>query len=218
MYHSMKLSITGYLDAPAPHTFYRQDGETRHLAMLLPGLGYSCDMPLLYYPTGLLLAMGADVLRVEYDYRQSWANQDLPLEEKLARLYADVRGAARIALNQREYTSFTIIGKSLGTYAITCLLQADLPLRPHSCVYLTPLLLDAVGKSEVIRACPQKLFIIGTADRYYDPTSFAQVVEATGGDALLIDGGDHSLEFRGDPVRSVQALEKVIRGIQEFLT
>lgn len=31
-------------------------------------------------------------------------------------------------------------------------------------------------------------------------------------------GGDHSLEFPGDAVRSVQALEAVVRRIQEFLS
>ena len=46
MYHSVELSILGHHGVPVPHTFYRQDDDTEHLAMILPGLGYSCDMPL----------------------------------------------------------------------------------------------------------------------------------------------------------------------------
>jgi hypothetical protein len=218
MYRSVKLSILGHHDAPVPNTFYRQDDDTSHLAMILPGLGYSCDMPLLYYPTELLLTLGADVLLVEYDYRQTWRSGNLTLEEKLAHLYSDACAAARTALAQRDYDVFSVIGKSLGTYAITHLLESDLPLRPQSCVYLTPLLANERSKSETIRACPRKLLVVGTADRYYDAAILAEVVEATQSQILLVEGGDHSLEFPGDAVRSVQALEAIVRRIQEFLS
>ena len=33
--------------------------------MILPGLNYSCDMPLLYYSTEVMLAVGADVVLVK---------------------------------------------------------------------------------------------------------------------------------------------------------
>lgn len=218
MYHSVELSMVGHRDEPVPHTFYRQDGEASHLAMILPGLGYSCHMPLLYYPTELLLSLGADVLLVEYDYRQAWQDESLSLPDKLARVYADVRAAAASALAQREYSDFTVVGKSLGTFAITHLLEADLALRPQSCIYLTPLLAYEQGKADVIRTCPRKLLVAGTADRYYNPEVLADVVDATSSELLLVEGGDHSLEYPGDAVRSIQTLEKIVRRIQDFLT
>jgi predicted alpha/beta-hydrolase family hydrolase len=218
MYHSVELSIVGHQDEPVPHTFYRQDGEAEHLAMILPGLGYTCDMPLLYYPTELLLSLGADVVLVEYDYRQPWKDDSLSLEEKLAHLYKDVSAAARAALAHREYATFTVVGKSLGTVAITHLLESELALKPQACIYLTPLLTNEQKESETIRACPRKLLVIGTADRYYNPDLLAEVVEATQSEVLLIEGADHSLEYPGDAVRSVQALETVVRKIHEFLS
>jgi hypothetical protein len=218
MYRSGELSIFGHHDVPVPNTFYRQDEDTGHLAMILPGLRYSCDMPLLYYPTELFLTLGADVLLVEYDYGRTWEDANLALEEKLAHLYSDVYAAARIALAQRDYVALSVVGKSLGTYAITHLLESDLPLKPQACVYLTPLLANEQSKRETIRVCPRKLLVVGTADRYYNDTLLAEIIDATQSELLLVEGGDHSLEFPGDIVRSVQALEKVVRRIQEFLS
>lgn len=218
MHRPVELSIVGHHGASVPHTLYRQDGDTGHLAMVLPGLRYSCDMPLLYYPTEILLALGADVLLVEYDYRQPWKDDTLSLEDKLAHLYDDVSAAARAALAQRDYATFTVIGKSLGTFAITHLLESGLALKPQACIYLTPLLVNEQKGSETIRACPRKLLVAGTADRYYNPDLLAEVVEATRSEVLLIEGADHSLEHPGDAVRSVQALERVVRRIEEFLS
>ena len=217
LYHSGELSIVGHHGEPVPHTFYRQDAEAEHLAMILPGLGYSCEMPLLYYPTELLLSLGADVLLVEYDYRQIWQEEGLSLPDKLSRVYADFYAAAGSALAQRDYVDFTVAGKSLGTFAITHLLEADLALRPQSCIYLTPLLANEQLKADVIRACPRKLFVVGTADRYYNPDLLAEVIEATDSDLLLVEGANHSLEFPGDVLGSMQTLEKVVRWIQDFL-
>ena len=90
MYGATTLAITGYRDEPVPHTFLRQDQAARHVAILLPGIGYSCDMPLLYYPARLLLARGADVLRVEYGYQQRADFKTATADEQGRWVVADV--------------------------------------------------------------------------------------------------------------------------------
>jgi len=52
------LPIRGYRDEAVPNHFQRQDDATDHLALVLPGFGYTCDMPLLYYTVGHLLDRG----------------------------------------------------------------------------------------------------------------------------------------------------------------
>src|SRR5215210_1072785 len=69
MYSSTTLDIRGHRGDAVPNTFFAQDSETHHLAVVFPGLGYTAHMPVLYYPRRLLLERGADVLLVEYDYR-----------------------------------------------------------------------------------------------------------------------------------------------------
>ncbi|MFL7792412.1 MAG: hypothetical protein AB8I69_09755, partial [Anaerolineae bacterium] len=62
------LSISDYHGAPLSNTFMRQEQTTRQLAVVLPGQGYTTHMPVLYYPTCLLMNRGVDVLCAEYDY------------------------------------------------------------------------------------------------------------------------------------------------------
>jgi hypothetical protein len=48
--HSIQtLEIMGYRDERVPNTFFRNDEGTEQLAIILPGMGYTCHMPLLYY-------------------------------------------------------------------------------------------------------------------------------------------------------------------------
>lgn len=64
------LDIISYRDQRVPHTFIQQESVTQHLGIVFPGLSYTAHMPVLYYPSELLVNYGADVLRVEYDYTQ----------------------------------------------------------------------------------------------------------------------------------------------------
>src|SRR5579884_1063750 len=107
------LDIRGYRDEPVPHTFWRQDEQARHVAILLPGVGYTCDMPLLYYPARLLLALGADVLRVEYVYGRRPDFAALSDAAQGRWLFADVAAACRAVQGGHSYEQVTLVGKSL---------------------------------------------------------------------------------------------------------
>jgi hypothetical protein len=43
------------------------------------------------------------------------------------------------------------------------------------------------------------------------------MVEATGGEAVVIDGADHGMDIPGDPVASVQGLERIVAALARFL-
>ena len=64
------LAIRGFGDLPVPNRLLRPEGAIDCLAVLLPGFGYTLDMPLFYYAESLLLERGWDVLRVEYAYNR----------------------------------------------------------------------------------------------------------------------------------------------------
>jgi len=64
----LSIPISGYNSTTVPNRFFQQTGAARTLAVVLPGLNYTCDMPLLYYPSRLLVEHGADVLQVQADY------------------------------------------------------------------------------------------------------------------------------------------------------
>jgi hypothetical protein len=217
MYQITSLSQSNFSHI-VPNTFYRQELKSDHLALILPGLNYTCDMPLLYYATQVMLEAGADVVQVKYDYTRSRSDSSAStLKERFGDLQTDVTQIAHVAIVQRDYKHLTVIGKSLGTLAIPHFLQADLPLQPQTCVYLTPILNELVPIHDLIQTCPRNLFVIGTSDRYFDPELINQLISPNADNFMIIDGVNHSLEYPQDTFRSLEVLEKVIRRIQNIL-
>lgn len=210
------LDIAGYGDEPVPHTFLRQEQATQHLAILLPGLNYGCDLPLLYYPARLLLARGADVLRIEYASQRRADFRSAPATAGAA-LFADVSAACQAALAQRPYQQLTLVGKSLGTLALGHVLTADARLSSARAVWLTPLLHSDSLRAQITQWGGPSLFVIGTADPYYDAARLAELQAATGGAAVVVEGADHSLELAGEVVQSLAAMTQVIQALQRFL-
>jgi hypothetical protein len=210
------LEITGYRDAPLANTFFRQEGEARRLAIVLPGIGYTADMPVLYYPRALLLEMGADVLAVRYAYNENPEFSRLSGEERMRWVDADVDAASAAGLAQRPYEEITLVGKSLGTLAMAYLLEANDRLAGADCVWLTPVLADDRLRARIGQRRHHALFVIGTADPYYQPAWLDEVRQATGGDAMVVEGADHSLELAGSVDRSLDVMQQLVRTLRAF--
>ncbi|MGH2542285.1 MAG: alpha/beta family hydrolase, partial [Ardenticatenaceae bacterium] len=212
MFNSQPLDIAGYRNAPVPNTFLPQDKVTRHLALVFPGMGYTAQMPVLYYPSRLLLARGADVLLVEYDYqRPEFAT--VPEAERGQWLYADVEAAYQAALAQRDYRQITLVGKSLGTLALAHLLPMAAEAGQLRCIWLTPLLHHPSLQQQIRKVPHRALFIIGTADPLYNATALAQMEAATQGSSVVIESADHSLEIRDDILGAIHAQARIIEAL-----
>jgi predicted alpha/beta-hydrolase family hydrolase len=217
MYPTETLTINGYQNEPVPHSFYWQETGTNHLAIILPGRGYTAHMPLLFYPASLMASRGADVLRVEYEYTQNQVFQSLAGNEQFEWLMADVIAAYQTGLAQRDYQQVTLIGKSLGTLAMGSLLtRQTLPAQVNA-IWLTPLVKFDHLRRQIKQFGGKSLFVIGTADPHYDLDCLAEVQQATGGEVVTIEDADHGLLIKDDVVRSVQGLAKVMQAMEAFL-
>ena len=108
------------------------------LVLLLPGAAYACQMPLLYCPARLLLALGADVLWIESHYSQQMDFRALSQAEWERPLYSEGSGACRSVLTQRRYEQVTLIGKSIGTLTMAHSLTADAAPAHAQAIRLTP--------------------------------------------------------------------------------
>lgn len=210
------LDIVGHRGKPVPNAFSRQEGETRHLGVILPGLRYRSTMPALYYPALHLRVLGADVLAVNYRYDEEPGLATMPDAERTEWWTADAASAIDAALAQRRYERVTIVGKSLGTGTMAPLLADDARLRTAEAIWLTPVL-KKPGFLDLLRRCPQRgLVVIGTADWYYDAETLADL-ERHGLQILVVPDVTHGLECPGDAVRSAQAMAEITQGIERFL-
>jgi hypothetical protein len=210
------LSVTGYKNQPVPASMLVSSEASDHLGIILPGYRHTADMPDLHYSGRILLFGGADVLRVEYAYPKTDFMQRPP-EEQAAWLSEDVRAACQAAMHRREYRKITLIGKSLGTLAMGHLLE-DERFAQASCVWLTPILANGWLCAQIRKHHPRSLFIIGTADHFYQPALLQELVMATQGKALVLDGVHHGLEIEGDIPGTLATLRRIVDAVQEFIS
>lgn len=209
------LVITGYQGLPVDNTFIRQPGQVAHLGIILPGYHYQVEMPSLHFAGQILLERGADVLFVEYAYYRT-DYRSRTFDEQGDWLSSDVRAACEVALAQRPYERITLVGKSLGTLAMSHLLTES-RFQTAQCVWLTPLLAFESLRHRISKTRPPSLFIIGTADQNYSPEYLAEVESATQGRSLVLPDVEHSLEVQGNVRRSLEALQAIVGAMQEFI-
>jgi len=215
MHKMERLDIAGYHDEPVPNTFFRQKNDTDHLAIILPGMGYTSHMPVLYYPARQLLFLGADVLCLEYDYSNRPDFLQLTGAERAQWLLSDVSASCKVVLSQQRYQEITLIGKSIGTLAMGYLLMSDTMFEKAHAIWLTPIFHNERLRKQIQQCRQKSLFVIGTADPNYDPVFLTEV--AAKGESLVIDGADHSLEIEGDLMQSLEAMKRLIEAIKKFL-
>jgi hypothetical protein len=211
------LSISGFRGEPVPNRFFQQQSSAA-LAVVFPGLGYHADLPVLYYPRLIALEHGADVLCLDTAYNRSAEYSRLSDSGQLEWIDADAGAALTVALAQRPYQRLLLIGKSLGSMAMGGLLDRLLDLPRSAWLWLTPVLSDERLVAQVARYQPLSLFVIGSADHYYDPAVLQQVTEATRSQPVVIDGADHSLEVKGQAQQSLQALQQVMAAVGSFIS
>ena len=208
------LDIAGFGGEPVPNALIAHE-SSRHLAVVLPGLSYNALMPALFFPWRLLLEMGADVLRVDYDYARPERRGD-PTGEMAARLTADVSAAVAAGLAAGDYRRVTLLGKSLGTMAMAHLLSTEPRLATADCIWLTPLLRHERLRSRLRDAARRSLLVIGTADAEHDPAVLAEL-RAAGADLLELEGAGHGLDVAEDVMMSIEYLATIARRIGAFI-
>lgn len=187
-----------YHDAPA----------STKLMVMLPGRGYSCDHPVLYYVRRMAIKQGYDVLSVEYGFQA--AHLELSVQNT-PYLQDDVWQAVTAVL-QQGYKQFCIVGKSLGT-PLAAELAKTIEAADMALILLTPIGGAFQGLGRI-----RTLAMIGTDDPLYSPEIVTALKSDPNIEWQVFDGLNHSLEVKGDWKASIAALERVITACEAFIT
>ncbi len=212
-----KLTLKGYNGEELVNTFIRQGRPAHSLAVIFPGLNYSVDLPLLFFPRQMLVNAGADVLLVETNYGRNPAYAAADAAGRAARVEADARAALDTVLGQGHYAQITLAGKSIGTRALGWL-AGDPRLAGARFLWLTPLLTDPQLVEQIRRGGQKGLFVIGTADSFYNPEILAGLVRNTGGQSVVVAEADHGMQVGNDFWASFRALQTILEAVETFLT
>jgi hypothetical protein len=72
--------------------------------------------------------------------------------------------------------------------------------------------------SRIKETHPRSLFVIGTADRFYQPDILEGLERITNGQSVVLEGVNHALEIPGDIPKSLMVLDQIVQALQEFLS
>jgi len=215
------LQIAGYADLPLANRFFRvcQPSKLRFktLAVILPGLNYTCDMPLLFYPAKQLMNIGVDILQVHSDYTDS-VFQTSTRQNQAVWLAADAQAVLRAGLGQDDYQQLVLIGKSIGTLALASLVSRDLELKAVA-IWLTPLLTQERLVQAAAGSRMPGFFVASRADPTFDALALERIQqEQASAGVLLFEGANHSLEIPGDVFQSLEIMRQMLQGLRSFLS
>jgi hypothetical protein len=173
----------------------RHEGDPDRCAVLLPGIKYFSQAPLLWFAREAAQAHGWSV--VEVDERAP--DSEEPFEW--------MRGQAERALDAASgAATVAVIGKSLGSIAAT--------VHDGPAAWLTPLLIRP-EIVEALRATRAPTLLVGSPA---DPTWGDGSVPANPAlEVLELPGLDHSLQVSSSPASSLDVLRTVTERVSSWL-
>jgi hypothetical protein len=171
----------------------RHEGDPARCAVVLPGVRYFSQAPLLWFAREAAQARGWSVVEVD---------ERAPAGEEP---FGWMREQAKRALDAADAGLTVAVGKSLGSIAAT--------LVTGPAVWLTPLLTEP-EIVEALGATDAPTLLVGSRA---DPTwGDGTVPDNPALEVLELDGLDHSLQLSGDPLASLDALRGVTARVGSF--
>jgi len=173
----------------------QHEGDASRCAVILPGIRYFSQAPLLWFAREAAQAGGWSVVEVD---------ERAPRDQEP---FEWMRGQAERALEAAAGAErIVVIGKSLGSVAAT--------LVSGPAIWLTPLL-DRPEVAEAIGSATAPTLLVGSSA---DPTWAGGAVPANASvEVLELEGLDHSLQVSRDPIASVDVLRDVTARVGAFL-
>lgn len=179
----------------------------KKIACLFPGIGYTCDKPLLYYSWKLLNGLGWEIVPLKYSGFPAGVKGSA---EKMLQ-------CADMALEQTEeqlrdvdwpaYGDVLFIGKSIGT--VVCCAYAERHGLNCRRILFTPV--EAAFRF----ADRRSVAFHGTADPWADTEVIKKSCERQGIPLFLTENANHSLET-GDVDEDIGEMRKVMRIVRDF--
>jgi hypothetical protein len=173
------------------------EGDPGRCVVVLPGVRYFSQAPLLWFASEAAQARGWSVLEL---------SERAPGDQEP---FAWMRDRAERAIDAASADTVAVIGKSLGSAAAPLVAERALPA-----VWLTPLLIRPDVVSALASSSAPALLVGSTADPTWSDG------EQPRGDSIEVvefDGLDHSLQVEGDPLASLDVLRQVTERIGDFL-
>lgn len=184
----------------------------KKIAVLFPGIGYTCDKPLLYYSAKLAAEAGYEVVRVPYGNFPPNVKGDAG---KMYQCFVSAREQSEDILRDVDwnlYGDIVFFSKSVGTVvALSYAAEHGISVRQ---VLYTPLAETfgfPVPSSENSVAA-----FHGTGDPWASTEKIVQICEQKGVPLYLTPKANHSLEC-GKAMKDLKTVRRTMKVVKEML-
>ena len=180
------------------------------IAVLFPGIGYTCEKPLLYYGAKLAAENGFEIVRVPYGNFPPNVKGD---EDKMVQCFVSAREQSEKILGDVEwerYSEIVFFSKSVGT--VVALSYAEDHGLNAMQVLFTPL-------EETFRFPTSEggaIAFHGTGDPWARTEEIVRLCEEREIPLYLTPEANHSLEC-GKVKKDIKTVRKVMKAVEEFL-
>ena len=180
----------------------------KKIVCLFPGIGYTCDKPLLYYSGKMLKGMGWEVMPVQYFGFPSGIKGNRVKMQQAADMALEQAEMILRDINWKKYDQVLFIGKSVGT--VVCTAYADQHRICCRQVLFTPVeaTFQFVSRNAIV--------FHGTADPWADTKIVEAACMAKNIPIYEMKNANHSLET-GDIDYDIDNIRNTMRIVKEYL-
>lgn len=180
----------------------------KKIAVLFPGIGYTCDKPLLYYAGKIAVSKEYKLVKVEYGNFPSGIKENKEKMEKAFHCGLEQVEDILKDICWEEYEDILFVSKSIGT-VISSAFARQHQLRVKNILF-TPL------KQTFLFADENGIVFHGTSDPWAVTADIIEGCEKLNLPIFLTEKGNHSLET-GDVLEDLKNLEEIIGQVNEFI-
>ena len=179
----------------------------KKIACLFPGIGYTCDKPLLYYSWKLLKSLGWEVVPVPYAGFPSGVKGNPEKMQQAAHMALEQAEELLQEIVWNDYDDILMIGKSVGT--VVGAAYARRHRLPCRLILFTPVeaAFEFAGRKSIV--------FHGTADPWAETKVIEDNCRRMGIPLFETEGANHSLET-GDVDADLKAMRKVMKTVREY--
>ena len=180
---------------------------SKKIACLFPGIGYTCDKPLLYYSWKLLKGMGWEIVPVQYSGFPDKVKGDPEKMKLCAEMALEQAEMILGGIDWKEYGEILFIGKSVGT--VVCGAYASSHGIDCRRILFTPV------EATFGYLGGEAIAFHGTGDPWAETKVIREKCRELGIPLVETEGANHSLET-GDVEKDIKEIRKVMKAVREF--
>ena len=177
------------------------------IVCLFPGIGYTCDKPLLYYSSKMFSAAGWQTVRIAYGGFPSGVKGNAEKMKQCAEMALDQAETLLKDIEWSQYDEILFVSKSVGTVVAGAYAQKHhVPCR-H--VLFTPV------EASFSFGIKDAIAFHGTSDPWANSEAIRKACSASGIPLYITEKANHSLET-GDVDADIETLKSTLQIVREY--